>query len=181
MPITIELPAFDIQNSANQQRWAELLNDPLLTKLPGQVETDRYGHIVMSPPARSQHVARQCRIAFCFQTLLPEGVIISECPVSTSDGVKGVDVAWFSLERYRQVKDDVCVSIAPEICVEIISPSNSDRELREKMALYFEAGAKEVWLCLENGEMHYYPEPEASAQKRSSLCPDFPCPIQIPS
>jgi Uma2 family endonuclease len=35
---------------------------------------------------------------------------------------------------------------APEICVEVTSPSNSRKEMREKIDAYFAAGAKEVWL-----------------------------------
>mgnify|MGYP001313879954 CR=1 FL=1 len=36
---------------------------------------------------------------------------------------------------------------APEICLEILSPSNSIVEMEMKRALYFEAGAREVWEC----------------------------------
>jgi hypothetical protein len=36
---------------------------------------------------------------------------------------------------------------APEICIEVLSPSNSQLEMVEKRALYFEAGAAEVWTC----------------------------------
>ena len=32
-------------------------------------------------------------------------------------------------------------------CIEIVSPSNSEAEIREKRALYFGVGATEVWIC----------------------------------
>jgi len=38
--------------------------------------------------------------------------------------------------------------IAPEICVEVISPRNSPEEMAEKRALYFAAGADEVWFAV---------------------------------
>ena len=35
---------------------------------------------------------------------------------------------------------------APEICIEIVSPSNTASQMSEKAAAYLEAGASEVWL-----------------------------------
>jgi Uma2 family endonuclease len=35
---------------------------------------------------------------------------------------------------------------AHDICVEVVSPSNSRKEIREKTAAYIAAGALEVWL-----------------------------------
>src|SRR5436190_590555 len=41
----------------------------------------------------------------------------------------------------RELGQRPCFPRAPEICVEVISPSNTDAELREKGSLYFAAGA----------------------------------------
>ena len=35
---------------------------------------------------------------------------------------------------------------APEICVEIVSPSNTDKEMQDKIQLYLAKGVQEVWL-----------------------------------
>ena len=61
---------------------------------------------------------------------------------------------------------------APEICVEVISPSNTASEIEEKKQLYFEAGAKEVWLCDDDGTMRFFLP--GSLVPASLLCPDFP-------
>ena len=45
-------------------------------------------------------------------------------------------------------------------------------EIREKMALYFDAGAKEVWLCTNNGQMQFFTSTDNPRQ--SQLCPNFP-------
>jgi Uma2 family endonuclease len=74
------------------------------------------------------------------KTLLPEGRTITNCPVSTSDGVKAPDVAWLVPERRQEVRSSICLTRAPEICVEVLSPSNTSQEIQEKSALYFEAG-----------------------------------------
>ena len=45
---------------------------------------------------------------------------------------------------------------APEICVEIVSPSNYQPEINEKISLYLDKGAQEVWVCSENGDVEIY-------------------------
>ena len=105
-----------------------------------RIETDRHGHIVVTPPPAPFHGQKQHYLGSLLKDLLPQGVIVTECPVSTPDGVKAVDVAWLPAERASEVKTQVCLVGAPEICVEVLSPSNTAAEIREKMALYFEAG-----------------------------------------
>jgi Uma2 family endonuclease len=51
---------------------------------------------------------------------------------------------------------EVFASSSPEICVEIISPSNTQEEMVGKVKLFIEARAKEVWLITEKGEVTYY-------------------------
>jgi Uma2 family endonuclease len=63
-------------------------------------------------------------------------------PLSTSDGVKAIDVAWLSDKRSVEAEATPCLTRAPEICVEILSPSNTTSEIQEKIALYLEAGLK---------------------------------------
>ena len=50
--LMIELPPQEAQRNFNLRRWAELLDDPELAKIEGRIETDRHGHIIMSPPRR---------------------------------------------------------------------------------------------------------------------------------
>jgi hypothetical protein len=59
-----------------------------LARLPHRIETDRHGHILMSPPPAPSHGVKQACIATLLDTLLPEGLVITECLVSTSDGVE---------------------------------------------------------------------------------------------
>ena len=41
-----------------------------------------------------------------------------------------------------EAQNPVALERAPEICVEVLSPSNSKPEMEEKRALYFEAGRR---------------------------------------
>ena len=58
VPITIEMPERVSQTKFNLERWAEILTDPALAKLPNRIETDRHGHILMSPPPAFRHSRR---------------------------------------------------------------------------------------------------------------------------
>jgi Uma2 family endonuclease len=151
MQITIEA-----QLSQNLRRWQELLADRELARLPHRIETDRLGRIIMTPPPSLTHGSRQFRIAQLLAELLSEGPVVTECPLSTADGVKAIDIAWLAPGRTEIDAGDLVLEKAPEICVEILSPSNSPEEMAEKRALYFEAGAREVWICELDGRMSFY-------------------------
>src|SRR4051794_36254398 len=134
--------------------WAEICEDKELAKLPYRIETDRWGHLVMSPPPRSRHAEYQGEIVHLLKALKRGGgKSFPEVPLQTSEGVKAMDVAWVSDQRRKSRQNDPCYLIAPEICVEVQSPSNSDEELMERKRLYFEKGAEEFWICDLNGEM----------------------------
>src|SRR5438477_8990562 len=97
--LTIELPQQQPQTALNLRRWAELLADAELARFEGRVETDRHGHIIMSPPPAPNHGSFQLEIGHLLRNLIPQGGVLTECPISTADGVKGADVAWASPER----------------------------------------------------------------------------------
>jgi Uma2 family endonuclease len=171
--VTLELRPREEQTTFNLRRWEEVLADPELRKIEGRVETDRHGRILMSPPPAPRHGRFQGKIVALLTKLMPNGEVISECPVSTADGVRGVDVAWASPQRWRELGNRACFTEAPELCVEVVSPSNSEEEIREKMGLYFAAGAREVWICGVFGKMDFF-GPGSKSLKRSTLCADFP-------
>lgn len=174
MLLTIELPPRCEQLAFNRRRWLELLEDETLARLPYKIETNAYGQVLMNPPATGDHSYLQSTILLTLRELL-QGQPLTECPVSTVDGVKAVDVAWYSLERFQLVKGQPAFEVAPEICVEVISPSNVSSEMKHKRKLYFEAGAREVWFCEQDGSMAYYLSESAdTSASASSLCPDFP-------
>lgn len=176
--LTIELPPQRTQTAFNLRRWAELLADPEMQKIEGRVETDRHGHVIMSPPPGSTHGRYQARIAILLDRLRGDHVL-TECPISTADGVRAADVVWASAGVLRKVADNDVFIRAPEICVEVLSPDNTKVEMREKTALYFDAGAKEVWHCSRTGQMTFFGTGEAAPLVRSRLCPDFPAKIEL--
>jgi Uma2 family endonuclease len=136
-------------------RWAELCNDPLLHDLPGKIELNAYGVIEMSP-ASNRHALKQAAIAHALTAQLPSGQAMVECSVATGDGVRVPDVAWATNEFLARHGDVTPYPQAPEICVEVRSPSNTDAEMAFKTHLYLEAGAIEVWIVSEAGDWQVF-------------------------
>ena len=156
--------------------WQEACESPYLRDLPFKIELNQWGQVVMSP-AKFQHSVFQGDILVRLNVLQGRGKVIPECPIQTSDNVKVADVAWISQKRYQQVKQEFASSLAPEICVEVRSASNSQKEMNQKMALYFEAGALEVWFCGDDGRMTFY---SLEGQlERSRIIADFPNQVDI--
>ena len=177
--LTLELPAQEKQRAFNRRRWAELLANRELARIEGRIETDRYGRIIMSPPPAPSHGSYQSTIAHLLWDLMPEGRVLTECPISTADGVKAADVAWASPECVKELGEEPCFPRAPEICVEVISPGNTEAEISEKARLYFDAGAKEVWLCAGDGTMRFLRSGTGEAMPKSNLCSQFPARVRV--
>jgi Uma2 family endonuclease len=135
--------------------WASVVNNPYLKDLPFKIELNKWGNILMSP-ASNKHGSIQFEVGSYIDRKKGTGKIIMECSINTSEGVKVADVAWASDAFIEKFGYDTPYVKAPEICVEIISPSNSMAEMEEKMQLYLAKGAKEVWIVDENGGISYF-------------------------
>lgn len=157
--------------------WREVVEHPSLKDLPFKIETNEWGKIMMAP-ASDAHGIYQSRIDRILGSLAREGEVSTECPVKTSKGTKVADVAWRSapfLKKHGLQKIELPES--PEVVVEVASPSNTVAELEEKRLLYFEKGAREFWLCDEEGNMRFF-NPKGEME-RSELFREFPGRIDI--
>ncbi len=143
-----------------QRCWEGALSDPALRQLPYRIEINKWGHLEMTPPASPRHMSIATRIAMLLRERLG-GEAFTECALITSDGVRVADVVWCSpdfLSRYRDewVQWAAAFAQAPELCVEVVSPSNTYAELRERIQLYLDAGAAEAWLVHPNGKVELF-------------------------
>jgi Uma2 family endonuclease len=96
-------------------------------------------------PASNRHGAVQVQLSRELSDR-PGGQVVSRCSIQTSDGVRVANVAWISDERLAELGWATPFPKAPEICVEIMSPSNSWAEMHVKAGHYLEAGAQQVWV-----------------------------------
>jgi Uma2 family endonuclease len=156
--------------------WQDVLDDPSLQDLPYKIELNERGEIVMSP-ATNLHGLYQTTISDLLRDHTSGGQRITECSVQTRKGVKVADVAWLSNEFFAQHGLETPYDHAPEICVEIISPSNSSITIQEKIELHLERGAKEVWTCNLEGKMKFHGVD--GELERSIIAPEFPVKIAL--
>ena len=156
-------------------RWQEVCEHPALRNLPFKIELNKQGAIVMFPTTVLHSII--AGKILCHFSALNGGEPLAKCAIATPQGTKVADVAWASHERVERIKHEIECSIAPEICVEVVSYSNTQREIRGKSKLYFDAGAQEVWHCAENGAMTFYSP--AGKMPHSALAPAFPTKIEL--
>jgi Uma2 family endonuclease len=161
------------QHAFNERRWTEILSESFVDGSISKIETDREGNVIMSPSAGKDHGDRQAEIVHQLRLLLPVGGVLTECGVSTQEGNKTPDISWISVHHPQFRQPDVKVlNPAAEVCVVVLSPSNSAEEIDLKRWLYFQEAAQEVWICGLEGEMKFFSA--AGGLEASKLCPKFP-------
>ena len=159
--------------------WDDILADRSLRHLPYKIETNHRAQIIMSP-ATNWHSDFQYAIARELDDRMKKGRVSVEFAIQTADGVRVPDVTWISQARRAPYGRTTVLPIAPEICIEILSPSNQREALLEKMQLFYERGAEEVWLCDELGNMEFFSHLTAHTPLPASLlCPTFPHRIEL--
>ncbi len=152
--------------------WQDVMIDKSLQNLPYKIELIKTGRIEMSP-ATNWHAYWQYEIAGILRERLRSlGIGFTKASIDTPEGVKVADVAWGSHEFLARVGMNTPFSSAPELCVEIISPSNSKEEIAQKVRLYLEQGAVEVWLCDLNGKIEM--QNKDRKLEKSKIVPKFP-------
>lgn len=150
--------------------WDEVINSPFLQDLPFKIELNGFGQIVMSPRSNKQG-AISSEIGFKIYRSKKRGQTIFGCSTETSDGVRVADGAWASDEFMAEFGEVTPYPKAPEICVEVVSPSNTKEEIEHKVELYLAKGALEVWVVSSDKEVTYYTH--AGQIKKSKLVPNI--------
>ena len=159
--------------------WEQICDDPHLRDLPYKIEQDRFGRIVMSPPHKVDHGRYQGRIVVMLAALLPDWEVLGDCGIDTPEGVKVPDIAAMPADRARRYSGLASFSEAPDICVEVLSWSNTPEEMDEKRRLYAAKGCREFWTCSEEGQMTFRDANAGQILTQSGLCPGFPVAIRL--
>ena len=167
--------------TATLSLWEAILEDPRFRDLPYKVETNARGQVILSP-RRFKHSRQQRAIMLLLEDQAArrglEGGAYPEVAIQTADGVRTADVAWLSDAYLSQMPEDVLACpIAPGVCVEVLSSSNTAEEMARKRRLYTERGAQEVWTVAEDGAVAFYDA--AGELGASKLFPDFPRRIEL--
>ena len=119
-----------------------------------------HGELIPLPSAIPLHAVirdRLVQLARNYFDRNPIGGTASEtdCRI-TSDTVRKPDLSVFVGERWQQLDlYRVPVPFAPDIAVEVLSPSGHAMDVNRKVRDYLSADSQEVWLLAhDNGELH---------------------------
>lgn len=146
-------------------RYRDLCADPSYNRVPGKIEIDLWGRLVMTPPS-FYHGRLQGRIIQALGAIAG-GQVMGETPIATAAGLFVADASWASDAFVKAHVVEVALRQAPEICVEVVSPSNSRKEIDEKTAAYLAAGAREVWLVYLKSERCEFFGPQGRLDRSS--------------
>lgn len=118
----------------------------------------RHGRVAAEIASRLRSFVRRRRLGVVFGN--DTGFVLSRSP----DTARGPDVAFVTTERFRAVGDRTDpFPGAPDLAVEVRSPSNTHEGVHAKVADDLAAGAVLVWVV--------DTETESVAVHRSLLCP----------
>ena len=131
------------------ERYRALCEDPLYANVPGKIELDVWGRLIMTP-VNNYRGTLKARLGQRLSAL--GGAPLINAPVATSIGLFVADVAWARREFMVQHRDEIALTRSPELCAEVISPLKSRKEIREKVDAYLGAGAEEVWIVYTQSE-----------------------------
>ena len=110
------------------------------------IEGDFY--VVPAPSLRHQEVL--ANLAFALRVFVKKNVLgrVYLAPVDvvlSDEDVVQPDIVFVSEER-REILSETNIVGAPDLVIEILSPSTADRDKNLKLSLYVRAGVREYWI-----------------------------------
>ena len=134
------------------RRWNELGSDPAS---PDHYELNEFGELILSPKPTNDHQRSELAVVRALEAQLgPEAGV--EISVYTDRGIRVPDVVWMPAERWREAKGKDPCPFVPDVCVEVLSPSNTREEIRMKAGAYLRGGAREVIAVGLKGEIEFF-------------------------
>lgn len=118
-------------------KHCELVRGELIMMSPG---TGRHGTVIARIAYHLFGFVKTNRLGEVFDSSV--GYVLARNP----DTVRAPDVSFLRTERLKIQNLDAFLEGAPDLAVEVLSPSNTAAQMREKMADYFAAGCRTVWI-----------------------------------
>lgn len=109
----------------------------------------RHGEIVPVTRPKYKHYTIQRRIRQLLEQFAPpDGVVDTEFAFRALDEyeLRVADVAYLCAQRVRSINPEDNPRGAPDIVIEVLSPSNTASEMLDKEKLCLENGASEFWV-----------------------------------
>ena len=109
----------------------------------------RHGELVAVTRPKLNHFMIQRRLRSLLDEVAPAGTMvdteIAYRPLSDYE-LLVADVAYLCRERWEQADPEDNLRGAPDLVIEVLSPSNTAAEIYEKEQLCLENGAREFWV-----------------------------------
>lgn len=134
---TATIEHLDAINEARLGQVCELVDGALVEKAMGQLES-WLAFIIMG------QLDRYLEGNDCGMVLAPDGVLRILPGIARAGDV--TFIAWASLPGGRPPpREDRVPAVVPDLVIEVLSDSNTRREMERKRGEYFRAGVKQVW------------------------------------
>lgn len=151
-------------------------------------ELDR-GELIAMPPSAAKHEIVNNRIAEVLILFLQGkslGTVLTETGFTIDpESWRRPDVSFVRAERLRQIDREKPLEGAPDLAVEVYSPSDSMRVLTRKVRHYLETGVKAVWVVYPDPREVQVVEPagerwlgEADVLDAPEILPGFSIPVK---
>jgi len=108
-----------------------------------------HGELITLPPPKLKHSLIQLNLVFLIKPPADPAASVSKgvafLPLPEHE-LWVADVAYLSAERFRQADRVDYIHVAPEVVIEVLSPSNSASEILDREQICLANGAKEFWV-----------------------------------
>jgi Uma2 family endonuclease len=109
----------------------------------------RHGEVVAVTRPKLKHALRQRVLRRLFEAIAEPGsyvdIEVAFRPLPEHE-VRVADVAYVSKERFHSADVEDYLQGAPDLVIEVLSPSNTVAEINEKEAICLDHGTKEFWV-----------------------------------
>ena len=109
----------------------------------------RHGELFTGAPPIHKHYLARRRLRRLLEHAAGEaGIVDTEMAYRAQDGYEYriADIAFVRIERWKRIFEESNLRGAPDLVIEILSPSNTVAEIFDKRALCLENGATEFWV-----------------------------------
>ncbi len=111
------------------------------------------GRIIKMSPTKTTHGRLESRLDRWLGNFVEANdlgeVMTGETGIYTKrnpDTVRGADILFISHGRLKMATPDKFLDVAPELVIEILSPSDRWKDMEKKIAEYFAIGVEWVWV-----------------------------------
>lgn len=140
-----------------------------------------HGEIVHMPPPKRGHQRIQRRIlALLIECAGKEGVAETEMAFRPTPGneVWVADIGFVNSNRDQNTADDEYLMGAPDLVIEVLSPSNTVDEINDKMDICMANGCLSFWVVDPKRRLVSITEGDVTRQYRSSASIPLPEPLE---